>query len=355
MFARFRRLRMLRLPLLFFAASAAMAQADGTTPSTDAAALGACHVSPIVANLDSSATFYRELVGLSLYPEQKPGPLPWDTDPAHLDIHGTRGGRLRFVGARMPGVWCGVEIVEFADIDRKAVKRGLQEPGAVTLILLVRNLDTVFARLKGAGVPVVTTGGAPIVVGRGKTRAVIVQDPDGHFVELDEPDPLPADSAQPAGDVIGIRLRITTGALDPTLRVYRDRLGFQTQVRSFVSDKTVAALMGLADVEYRLTTARVPLRLNGADVPASAMQVEFIEFKGVERPLVRSRIQDPGSYRLFVNVRDLDTSVRSLRTVGSEVISTGGVPVLMTFGRGQWRIAAVTDPNNLFLVLLQNP
>jgi catechol 2,3-dioxygenase-like lactoylglutathione lyase family enzyme len=345
----------LRLPLLLFAAAAAMAQANRTSPATDAAALGACHVSPIVANLDRSAKFYHELVGLSLYPEPKPGPLPWDTDPGHLDIHGTRGGRLRFIGARMPGVWCGVEIVEFADIDRKAVERGLQDPGAVTLILLVRNLDAVFARLKAAGVPVVTTGGAPIAVGAGRTRAVIVQDPDGHFVELDQPDPLPADSAWPEGDVIGIRLRITIGALDPTLRVYRDRLGFQTQVRSFTSDRTVAALMGLADAEYRLTTAKVPLRLNGGDVPVSTMQVEFIEFKGVERPLVRSRIQDPGSYRLFVNVRDLDASVRSLSTEGSEVVSTGGVPVSMTFGRDQWRIAALPDPNNLFLVLLQNP
>jgi hypothetical protein len=253
----------------------------------------------------------------------------------------------------MPGVWCGVEIVEFADIDRKAVKRDLRDPGAVTLILLVRDIDVVFARLKAAAVPVVTTGGAPIAVGR--TRALIIQDPDGHFVELAQPDPLPADSARPAGDVIGIRLRITTRALDQTLRVYRDDLGFQTQVRAFTEDKTVAALMGLADVEFRLTTAKVPLRLNSADVPASTMQVEFIEFKGVDRPLVRSRIQDPGSYRLFVNVRDIDASVASLADGGSHVISTRAEPVTMAFGRGRWRIAAMPDPNNLFLVLLQNP
>ena len=342
--------------VLATASTALLAQTAGAPDAFDPGqALGACHVSPIVANLDNSAKFYHELIGLGLYPEPKPGPLPWDTDPGHLDIHGTRGARLRFVGARMPGVWCGVELVEFGGIDRQAVKRGLQDPGAVTMILLVRNLDAVVARLNAARVPVVTTGGAPVAVGAARTRAIIVQDPDGHFVELDQPDPLPADSAQPAGDVVGIRLRITVGALDPTLRMYRDQLGFRTQVRPFTNDKTVAALMGLPASEYRLAIARVPLRLNSADIPVSTMQVEFIEFKGVERPLVRSRIQDPGSFRLFVNVGDIESSVRLLRAGGSQVVSTGGGPVAMTFGRGQWRIAAVPDPNNLYLVLLQNP
>src|SRR5262245_24174306 len=230
---------MLSLARLFVAAlSTALIwqRADPRPASVEGAALGACHVSPIVRNLDLSATFYHDLIGLTLYPAPQPGPLPWDSDPGHLDIHGTRGARLRFVGARMPGIWCGVELVEFADIDRKVVTRQLQDPGAVTLVLLVRNLDSVFGRLKAAGVPVVTTGGAPIAVGR--TRAVIVRDPDGHFVELDQPDPLPADSAQPAGDVIAIRLRITSRALERTLEVYRDALGFRTQARPFVRDAT---------------------------------------------------------------------------------------------------------------------
>src|SRR5262245_41606788 len=135
--------------------AAPLAQAGASPSPPDAAALGACHVSPIVENLDVSARFYHDLIGLTPYPARKPGPLPWDSDPGHLDIHGTRGARLRFVGARMPGVWCGVEIVEFADIDRKVVTRQLQDPGAVTLVVLVRNLDSVFGRLKAAGVPVV--------------------------------------------------------------------------------------------------------------------------------------------------------------------------------------------------------
>jgi hypothetical protein len=36
------------------------------------------------------------------------------------------------------------------------------------------------------------------------------------------------------------------------------------------------------------------------------------------------------------------------------VISTGGKPVRMTFGR-PWLLAAVQDPNNIFLILQQGP
>jgi hypothetical protein len=72
-----------------------------------------------------------------------------------------------------------VELVEFVDVDRKAVQRRLQDPGAVTLILLVRDIDAAFARLKQAGAPVVSTGGAPINMSpTNTTRAVIVKDPD---------------------------------------------------------------------------------------------------------------------------------------------------------------------------------
>ena len=63
----------------------------------------------------------------------------------------------------------------------------VQDPGATTLVLIVRNVDEAFAPLKQAAVPVVTLGGAPIAVDGGKARAVVVKDPDGHFVELRQP------------------------------------------------------------------------------------------------------------------------------------------------------------------------
>ena len=113
----------------------------------------ACHVSPIVADLDKTARFYRDVLGLDLMPTPPSGPLPVDTDPGHLSLHGLPGSRLRFIQARMPGVRCGIELVEFTNVDRHARQPRMQDPGNVMLILLVRDLDAAFARLTAAGTP----------------------------------------------------------------------------------------------------------------------------------------------------------------------------------------------------------
>ena len=174
------------------------------------AVVGACHISPIVSDLDKSARFYHELLGMDLMPAPAQGPLPWDTDPGHLNLHGLPNARLRFIQARMPGVRCGIELVEFANVDRRPVRRRYQDPGASTIILMVRDIDSAFAALKNGGARIVTTGGAPIgMSAANRTRAVTVEDPDGHFVELAQIDPAPASTVAAASNVTGIRLRLT--------------------------------------------------------------------------------------------------------------------------------------------------
>ena len=308
---------------------------------------GACHVSPIVNDLDRSARFYHGLLGLDLVPSPPSGPLPWDEDPGHLHLHGLPQARLRFIGARMPGIRCGVELVEINGVDRSVVRRRMQDPGAVTLILLVRDIDAVFTRLKAAGTPVVTTGGAPLAMSTSnETRAVIVQDPDGHFVELAQLDPRPATAAPASSNVIGIRLRVTVGDMERAARFYEQQLGLPGQRGSSSRNHAVSAMMGLPDVDYRLTT--IPL-------PGSPLLLELLELKGLAPASTRSRVQDPGSFRLQLNVRDIDATLAGLRFAGSTVISSGGVPVSMTFNARPWRLAIAPDPNNLFLVVQQGP
>jgi hypothetical protein len=75
---------------------------------------------------------------------------------------------------------------------------------------------------------------------------------------------------------------------------------------------------------------------------------------GLEGIPVRSRVQDPGSYRLQLNVRDIDATLAGLSLAGGKVISSKGQPARMTFGGRPWRLAVV-DVNNLFLVVQQGP
>lgn len=210
--------------------------AQGGQPIAGTGAVtGACHVSPIVADLDKSAHFYHDLLGLNLVPAPPPGRLPLDTRPEHLDLHGMPQAKLRFIGARMPGVFCGVELVEFTETERKAVQRRMQDPGAAMLILLVRDIDSLFARLKADDVPVVTTGGVPVTVGASKTKVVVVKDPDGHPVELAQPDPLPATAVDASSNVVGIRLRVTVVDTDRTVQYYRRVLGIEAKPGSFTT------------------------------------------------------------------------------------------------------------------------
>ena len=320
------------------------------------AVTGACHVSPIVSDLDRSARFYHDLIGLDLVPAPDPpgplqppqqvGPLPWDTDPGHLDLHGLPKARLRFIGARMPGVRCGVELVEFADAGQRPVHRRLQDPGATMLILLVRNIDAIFSRLQTAGVTVLTRGGTVMPVGPAKTRAVIVSDPDGHFIELAQLEPIPPTAAAAQSNVLGIRLRVTVPDIEEAASYYRQTLGLDLKTGDFTKDGSVMAMMGLpAAAEFRVATS---------ELPGSPLLLEFIEFKGIDDvKTLGSSVQDPGSYRLQLNVRNIDDAVAALKKAGSNVISSGGVPVQMTFGTSPWRLAVVPDPNNLFLVLQQ--
>jgi catechol 2,3-dioxygenase-like lactoylglutathione lyase family enzyme/cytochrome c5 len=308
---------------------------------------GACHVSPIVNDLDRSARFDHDLIGLDLVPAPPAGPLPWDEDPGHLHLHGLPQARLRFIGARMSGIRCGVELVEINNVDRAAVRRRIQAPGAVTLILLVRDLDAAFAKLKAAGVPVVSTGGGPLAMSAtSRTRAVIVQDPDGHFVELAQLDPLPDTSAPASSNVIGIRLRVNVADMDGTLAFYQQRLGLKGELRAFTSSPQVAAMLGMPAVEYRMATVRMP---------NSPLLLEFMELKGAPGTLTRSRVQDPGSFRLQLNVREIDAALAGITAAGSTVVSSNRAPVSMTFGSRPWRLAVVPDPNNLFLVVQQPP
>jgi catechol 2,3-dioxygenase-like lactoylglutathione lyase family enzyme len=176
-----------------------------------------------------------------------------------------------------------------------------------------------------------------------KLRAVVIRDPDDHFVELLQPDTLPAGTTTGVSDA---RIRLTVDDLDRAVRLYRDGLGLkQVSISTFTNDRTGMDLLGLPDDgEYRYASLQVP---------TSNLSIELIEFRGVAREHVQGRIQDPGSTRLQLRVRDLDAAIRAIVDAGGAAVSTRGLPVELPSGRGApLRAAIVRDPNNLFLVLI---
>jgi catechol 2,3-dioxygenase-like lactoylglutathione lyase family enzyme len=196
--------------------------------------------------------------------------------------------------------------------------------------------------MKEAGVPVVTRGAAPVAVDFGATkgRAVIVRDPDGHPLQLVQPDSIAADA--PAGEVIGGGVRVTVNDTDRTTRLYRD-LGLELKSGRFAADRGFGALTGFEAAQYRLTQATIPGEPH--------LTFEFIEFKGVDRKPVRARIQDPGAMRFQLTVRNLEAAVAKFKKSGGEVASFDGQPVKLN-PTGPPAIV-VRDPNNFFIILQQ--
>jgi predicted enzyme related to lactoylglutathione lyase len=303
--------------------------------------VGSGNYSPIVADLDKAIEFYGTLLGLAVPPAQTPGPRPYNTDPALLKMFGMPGAQLRFVTARIPGAAVGVEIVEVKGLDRTPARPRPQDPGSTTLVLMVRDIDAAFAPLKRAGVPVVTPGGAPLAFGPdNRARGVIVADPDGHFVELLQPNPIPETTAPAASNIVGARVRITVADTEQTMKVYRDVLQFQAQAGNF-GNIPLLDLMGLKGAQLRLTTAQIP---------GSPLQMEFVELKDVSGTPIRPRLQDPGATRFQVRLRDLDATIGRLKAAGSTVVTTGGEPATL---QGGVRAAIMPDPNGIFFVLIQ--
>jgi catechol 2,3-dioxygenase-like lactoylglutathione lyase family enzyme len=192
----------------------------------------------------------------------------------------------------------------------------------------------------------VSTGGEPVTIGQG-TRIVVVEDPDGHFVELSQPAELPSDA--PAGvNVVGVRLRLAVDDVAAAVRLYRDELGLEARapVGDYGDNPAVLAALGLERGQYRVGLQ---------NVPGSGLMFDFVDFKGVERRAVRGRIQDYGSTRVQLRVRDLDAAIAAFRRFGGEVVSMGGQPVALPAGNSTLRVAIVRDPNDLFVVLIQAP
>jgi len=312
--------------------------APNAAPASDVV-IGSGNFSPIVWDLERSLRFYSDLMGSPV-----PATIPaWTTDPALLNFLAAPTGQVRFGSVRIPGSTMSVEIVEYKDVPRTPLRYRLQDPGAVRLILTVRSLDSLLDRLRRQGVPVVTIGGVPLTVrNHNAGRTVMIQDPDGFYIQLIQPNVLPETTALATSNVIGASFGLTINDTDQTMKIYRDLFGFKAEIESiFTADKTVADLMNTPGAQVRRSVAKIP---------GSAVEVEFLEFKGVDRKPIGARIQDPGATRFQLRVRDADMAVKTLVANGGTVVTTGGDggPILMS----GLRVAIVREPNNLFLVVM---
>jgi catechol 2,3-dioxygenase-like lactoylglutathione lyase family enzyme len=298
--------------------------------------------SPIVANLEEAVRFYRDGIGFEFTGE--PGNA--DANPQLRAMFGLPDAKLRWQIGRAPGIQGGVEIVEISGAGGVPLQLEMQDPGAVMLMVVVRDIDVTLARLKALGAPVVTRGGEVVTIDLG-IRAVVVQDPAGHFVELLQPPRHPP--TQPGtGEIRNVRVRHTVSSLRRAVALYRDALGVPEGGPAsgvYTSGPPVGDLLGVArGTSWRFTTL---------NVPASGLPLELIEFRGAQRQPFE--IASPGATRIQLRVADIDAAVAALVEAGGTFISTGGEPLELPAGNRTLKVGVVRDPDGLFVVLIDTP
>jgi len=315
-------------------------------PATPVVGLG--NLAHTVESLDRTVPFYRDVLGLPVSGGRDPlaqKPQALDADMSRFTA--TSGASFRGAVFRIPGANFGWELTEFTGAPRKAARLAIQDPGSATLALQVRDIEKMMAKLKGAGAQIVTTGGSPVnPTGNANShlREVVVRDPDGFFVELQQPDRLPPAAESTTTDVIGGEIHLSIEDTEKSVRFYREAFGFAARPSGpWGSSEPVQRLIGLQGAQWRIT--------HGA-IPGQTADFALMEYKGVPRQKREMGAQDPGSPAFTMVVRDLDAAVAQWTTAGGSVVSTGGNPVKRPGGAGN---VFVRDANGMMWELYTRP
>jgi len=105
-----------------------------------------------VPDLDRAVAFYHDTLGLEMrtQPGRAAG-LPAPLNEALLDLSETHGAKFRAATFELPDAGFGLEIHEFTGIEKKAQEARTYDPGAVMLVLTVRDIDAVRSLVRKAG------------------------------------------------------------------------------------------------------------------------------------------------------------------------------------------------------------
>jgi catechol 2,3-dioxygenase-like lactoylglutathione lyase family enzyme len=299
-----------------------------------------------VDSLDKTVPFYRDVIGLPVNGARDPvtqQPQALDEDMSKFTA--TKGAKFRGATFRIPNANFGFELTEFTGAPRKSGIPKIQDIGAATLALQVRDMDKMLAKLKAAGTIIVTAGGAPVNPAgnaNSKLREIIIRDPDGFFVELQQPDPLPASAATTPGDILGGSVQMSIEDSTKTVAFLRDAIGFAARPGGqMTTNPVVANLINLQGAQWRITHG---------SIPGTTLDFGLIEYSGVPRAKFSMGAEDPGSPAFTMVVRDIDAAVDQWTRAGGTVVSAGGKAIKRANGAGN---VFVRDVNGFMWELIQ--
>jgi catechol 2,3-dioxygenase-like lactoylglutathione lyase family enzyme len=319
---------------ILLAGGFASAQAPTPNPTNKTGVIGLMHAIHSTNDAAKTLEFYSAVFGLTgrVGPFQSTGPQILTDSP---------GATLQVAMTRINGAF-NFELTQFGNIERQLNKQPeIADPGAPMMKFIVRDIDAIVAAAKKVNASIITKGGTPIVVptSLGKTKAIIMRDPDGYFVEAIQG--MPAGDSQ-QGPVIGAIMGLTIRDMDETLKYWNGILGLELEAeKDFSNDTAMLDLMGLPK--------GASFRMAGGLISGSKARIEMIEIKGVPRKPFDLRVTDANACGMALNIGHIRDLLARIKQNNGRVLSRNGELV-------EWsntiRNVFVKDPNGLNLELV---
>jgi catechol 2,3-dioxygenase-like lactoylglutathione lyase family enzyme len=143
--------------------------------TTDTTSVVALHVALITADTGKKLAFYKDVLGFDVVAGA------WSRMP-------TGAGELkRSTSGELGGANRLLDIEEYRNLGGAMPAHGrVQDPATGVVSFIVRDIDDALNAVKQAKLRVVTAGYAPVTLAHAQAQRIVVQDPDGAYVELVE-------------------------------------------------------------------------------------------------------------------------------------------------------------------------
>jgi catechol 2,3-dioxygenase-like lactoylglutathione lyase family enzyme len=276
----------------------------------------------VVADLDRSIAFYRDVVGLKLLSTSAQATLI----PAYNTLMDTPGAMRRSAAFLVPNEPFGLLLEEFAGIERSPVRSNHNDPGSSFLNFGVWDGQRAFAALKANDTPLVGTGNYPAKPAPGRMSAVWVRDPDGHLLEVMQGGwDTEAKNLHGLDNIYRAHFGVTMEDYRQAISFYHDLLGFDVTAGfppmvaagQYMPAGRIAGMLGIPS-EANMT---------GVAGHCARARCEMFEFKDAPRTIFRPRLKDPGAAYLSLWVSDLKALLERAHQLRLSIVTTGGEPV----------------------------
>ena len=303
-------------------------------PTGTSRLLSLSHFIHATQKLETTLAFYHDVFGFDAPPPRV------NSNPGVALLNNKPGIGLRASTPKFPGESFGIEMTEFSNVDRKGGQAMPTDPGAIQLILPVRDLDAVVTAARKAGAPIVTRSGSPVMIaiadGR-QARALLLRDPDGFLVRAIEVAGGAPGQVQP-----GASMAVAVRDLNETAKFYHDVVGVELEAdRTFTRDRAMADLVGAPEKsEYRRASFAFP--------GTKMARMEFYEWKGARKTAFHLRVPDPGASGWVARVSDIDAMMKAVDARHTPKLTAAPVWFTKTISD-----IFIEDPNGMNLELFQ--